>query len=194
MIEWSGRNGANHMTIIELRKSRLMNAIKKEPLKPGSFVMTYESKDTVASKHCQVCAVGAVMRSVLDKKQNHYNIFKAASASIKDHVSVAPDIYDLECLVRDNLAEDEIISIKDLRTALTKEALRVLNEENSPMGALSFFFEGLCSLKEINGELTGVQLAGIRRTVFVFVRDNYPSKMLINIDGAKPAHDVKVVK
>lgn len=71
------------MTIVEITKQKIINAIKKEPLKDGywfdrdaDYLYKYSIKD---HPNCVVCAVGAVMKNIIDPNQRIDWISSAAN-------------------------------------------------------------------------------------------------------------------
>jgi hypothetical protein len=159
------------MTIVSITRSEIVKAIKKEPLKTlkaGHWVLGKENS-RVKNKTCSVCAVGAVMRNaLLAPNQVARAIDDAAWAATQD------------CEVADADPMDLIA-------------------EKSWMAALSCFFENLSSeIEEDSDEgyahvLTEKETKRLRDETVTFVKKNFPKKIEIDIDGAKPAKDVKVV-
>lgn len=197
------------MSIVNVTKNRIIKAIRNEPaLAAGSWAtissaafkkMTAKdhkfedrsrySQDVLENmprnlktKDCAVCAVGAVMREILDPKQSLNNISWAAEASVQDSnytvASFGSDFYNLD--------------------ELEETALQIL-QDGVAMNALSYLFEGLDSyykegLKlEHNVPLSGRYIGIIRKRVIKFIDKNFPKTIQIDIDGAKPAKDVKVI-
>ena len=180
------------MTIVKISKEKIIKAIEKEPLKTlraGSWCGDGYSDDMSAaikdsSKSCSVCAVGAVMRNVLlDKNQPIYMISDAAAAAVSD--------------------ADPMAGFGSL-TEIRSRALYQLRENKSPMAALSSYFEGVwqfyaekalesnpeCCYAEPSRE--DVKL--IREKTVAFVKRHFPKHVEVDIDGAKPAKDVVVLR
>lgn len=187
------------MSSVVITRARIAKALLNEPvLLPGTWVsMTEEFKETcetdynsdgyyldqmpkdLKTKDCSVCAVGAVMREILDPHQKLSAISKASSAAT---------IYG-------NFVGNGALTRYEMRRA-RKEALDILNSGN-PMSALSYLFESLGDyyiMKSPSGKLRLRDIKAIRSAVVDFVEKNFPYKVTIDIDGAKPAKDVKVVK
>ncbi len=191
------------MAIVEVTRSRILKAIKTEPIKtlrPGQWVgypRGFSWNKTVAEKSCSVCAVGAVMRNVLDPSQSYEWIDNAArQATDIGGLILAPHYNDLKYKVNPSGVGfiRKVLTKRQMVTQLKKSALKYLNEKNC-MAVLSYLFEGLCGIasKGHYDKLTNTQLANIRRSVYSFVKNNFPHKVKIDIDGAKPAKDITVV-
>lgn len=169
------------MTIVEISKAKIIKAIESEPLKTlkaNSWIDIWRgnaANPRVDNKSCSVCAVGAVMRNaLLSKGQRALAIEDAAIAAMGD----------------DSANHDWERSL----------------EKKNWMAALSAFFESADS--EIRNALDDVFLEfqssyyddmeliiarELRARTASFVKDNFPDKIQVDIDGAKPAKDVKVV-
>lgn len=164
------------MTIVRISKQRIIEAISSEPLRnlrSGDWALPEESQAlTVGAKDCPVCAVGAVMRAVLDPEQDPDWLYSAAVASTS-----------VETPLCAGGLEGVIPSKREVKKA--------------PMVALSGFFEQECADAKRRTHSFGLsrhQMRRIRKKVIEFVEENFPPTMLIDIDGAKPARDVRVVK
>lgn len=194
------------MAKVNVTKARIARAIAKEPvLTPGAwasmvkdakarldpddlytgFDETMLKKLKTKSKDCAVCAVGAVMRDILDPSQNACAIENASEQAV-----TGPSGYLHEFDIA------PVIYTKEDRKGLYKNAKETV-AAGAPMAALSMLFEGLSSYyrqQRNSRELTTRDLAQIRRSVVAFVQTNFPYKVTIDIDGARPAKDVKKVK
>jgi hypothetical protein len=163
------------MTIVSVSRKKICDAIAKEPttrLNAGSWVD--EGGDVrhheVRSRDCTVCAVGAVMRNaLLHPRQEAFNIENAAQASILSASNIG-------------LHGDPMAEIRKGRY----------------MAALSSFFEGQFVERDIpyvhNTRARMKAVKQLKADCIKFVRDNFPAQLEINIDGARPAEDVKVVR
>lgn len=172
------------MTTIQITRKRVLKAISSEPLKllkHGSFIWGSEDEfgnelnPSKIGKDCPVCAVGAVMRSVLDPNQSEERLCKVANNSMKSYCAEPEmDFEDKKQLA----AEVDYIAKK------------------APMAALSQMFEGLCHLAERRsktGYISRHQMRRIRQNLIVWAKRSLPETMKINLNGAKPAKDVKVI-
>lgn len=189
------------MTIVRITKNRVLKAIKNEPiknLKAGSWMDLLNSTElftgnicelrnkSIKDDNCSVCAVGAVLRNILDPNCSAFDPSTAADSAVE--VATPNWTYGAT------------------KEGLKEEALEFIHNDKC-MSALSIYFEGLCCLK-INADLnlnhmstgaakramTPKQLAPIRRSVLSFVEKNFPSHITIDIDGIKPAKDVKIIE
>jgi hypothetical protein len=180
------------MTIVQISKKRLIKALENEPLRnlnPGAWVdETLSPSGDIKAKDCPVCAVGAVMRDVLSPATPLYEIDNAANAATEAWGVTMPvdrDKYDY--------ATNKYVRVKVSNKMVLTEAAKDI--KNSPMAALSQAFEGLCELaieRGANG-LSRQQIARIRKALVGWVKKNYPNQVLIDINGASAAKDVKVV-
>jgi hypothetical protein len=163
-------------TVVEVSKEQILAAIENEPLlMPGAWI-------TTLSDHvCGVCAVGAVMRNVVKRRDDPDAITNAASAATRYGVSGSPGISD-DADIDENLA-------------FVREEAHELLAENA-MNALSVFFEGVCDvygLTYLNAHTDTEALTAVRTETSRFVRTCFPRVVAIDIDGVAPATHVKVV-
>lgn len=158
------------MTIVSISRKKICEAIEKEPtttLAAGEWIQ-FESEGKVKSKHCSVCAVGAVMRNaLLDRNQDAEAVHDASLAATKfgNPISLNPE----------------------------HQA-----EQGHYMSSLSSFFEREYSERDIWMFDPGTkkhreEMKKVKKDCIAFVKKNFPAKIEIDIDGAKPAKDVKVL-
>lgn len=186
-------------TQIEVSKQFIINAIKKEPfLRGGSwkstteiyakingddfvsrddFAALYEKLDIIENKDCAVCAVGAVFRNVLEQSQRTESLVAAISAQINKEGNIRTTA------IGDSVDEFEAFAKKWAK-------------EKRYMSALSQYFEALYNFRIHCGytnELSRHQIYRIKLRLIDFVKKYFPKKIILDIDGAEPAKDVKVV-
>lgn len=178
------------MTIISITKKRIMKAIKNEPasnLRNGDWVhsapdfLRYQDDRSIKEVDCPVCAVGAVMRSVLDKNQAILFVGRAAAASMTGGQS-APDI-DMKT---------EPVSPEGFKWTAFEMA-----SQGFYMASISYLFEALCEMYKYENccqRIPPLQMANIKRSVIAHIDRNFPYKIQIDIDGATPARDVSVAR
>jgi hypothetical protein len=204
------------MTTVRITKQHVLDAIKKEPLiRAGSWVglvvnddkhdivvfkpesgQGYDIANTrITDPRCCVCAVGAVMRSVIDASANIESIHYAAMAAIESGDRVEPDFDETYNEVGDT--ED----LEELRRAETETIADQAHHEivcGEYMSALSVYFEGQATLRadalgKDRHDLTNDDFEVVRAQVAAFVAEHFPETMEIEIDGAPPAPGVEVV-
>jgi len=172
-------------TVIKVSKSRIMKAIRTEPFLLAGHWANYSGEELVGDKNCSVCAVGSVLRDVLDENQNAEMITKAANKTIDYTLSVGP---------RGGL---EALNLKDIH-----ESAKCLANIGMYMNALSTYFESLWEMTVHRNRrndnynsynLSRHQVYRIRQKLLKFVQAEFPSSIEINIDGAIPKKGVKVV-
>jgi hypothetical protein len=177
---------------VEITKKRIIKAIETEPaLVPGLWV-TYEGAapaNVGNTANCSVCAVGAVMRSCMEPTQSANFIDSAASAAIE---------------VEDNLEAADTAELRSVQSfSETRKQIYARAKKQAEnklyMHSLSYVFEGLTDLKgreEFRARrfISKAAMRSVRRSLVSFVKKNFPNKVVIDIDGAKPAKDVKVVE
>lgn len=173
------------MTVISVGRNRIIKAIESEPfleaktwaklkgtprnLNWGTVADREKARKTRVSdtENCSVCAVGSVMRNCISKNQNWNKIEKASMHSISvmgNPPSVEPT---------------------------------VLVKEKHYMRGLSNFFESAWREEEYRFpylSMNAEKIARVRAKTIQFVKDNFPTRIKIDIDGVKPAKDVTVVK
>lgn len=164
------------MTIVSISRDKICEAIAKEPatrLQAGSWIHFSTRYDRgpakVKSKNCSVCAVGAVMRNaLLNRDQDAYAVTSASLAAVKG----AP------C---------------DGDTSPVQLAKR-----GRYMNALSVFFEreweNRIEFSGISDRAHNKIVSEIKADCIDFVKKYFPKTVKIDIDGALPAADVKVVR
>ena len=165
------------MTVVQVSRSKIIKAIKDEPLKTLQADHWYffdgrgpDEKKQVRNKNCTVCAVGAVMRNALLAPTQPLPAIAQAS-----QVAVGNYGYGY----------------------CSASAIQLNLEEENYMAALSAFFEsnaadmGIneCEDKKERKALT----KKLRDMTVKFVKKSFPKTVYVNIDGAKPAKDIKVV-
>lgn len=166
------------MARIKLTKDFIKKAIREETkLASGDWYRARRYNRTLAQdKDCSVCAVGAVMLRALDRTENDdRDLRNAAYTSTQVHdVDITFDDW------RDELTEDAVL--KQARSALRRRA---------PMNALSILFEGLCDVYGFSsGLLPEAGRKKIVRKLLAFVETQFPSYVIVDVDGATPAKDV----
>lgn len=158
---------------IRLTKEFILNALKEENinvLKPGAWFMN--AWDTKV-EDCPRCAVGSVIVRALSRKNDKRMFLHAAQAAVICGYNVP------------NTMEDHDIE---------SEAVRILREENSPMSALSYYFEGMCQKLDIDeDDVDPKKVEEARESTIAFVGRHFPPSIVVNINGAQPAEDVEVV-
>lgn len=74
-----------------ITKKQVITALENEPLRPGQFIR-YDKKPI---GDCQVCAVGAVMRTVLNNNIEHRDEFSSLCENVTDFQYVGEDTDEL---------------------------------------------------------------------------------------------------
>lgn len=153
------------MTTIEVTKGQIIKAIKEEPmLRRGTWVSPVSQLSPVSDPTCSVCAVGAVLRAHLGQRQKAWRILDAAGAATAGAVS---------CMGDYTYARQEL-------------------EQGRYMAALSCVFEEAEREAQYNNDIEAGE-AG-RAAAITFVREHFPRRVRININGTRPRRGVKVVK
>lgn len=168
------------MTIVLVTKKRIINALRKERLKPGHWLASKEMISASESdndalnetlgkqttiKDCMVCAVGAVFRSVCAKN----SIISEVEKHIKNQ--------DISAFFEHSVFGEE----NALRCA------KNFVEDEQYMSALSSYFEWL-------DENTQHKPYRIKMKLVKFVEENFPKSIELDINGIQPAKDVKVIR
>lgn len=155
------------MTTIEVSKKDIIKALETEPkLFSGAWALTKRRSDAGLARikvadDCRVCAVGAVMRSVLAPTQPAKAIVRAALAAT------------------------------DGAQALTyADYAKVELRAGRPMAALSCVFE----FAELRRGWFDKEGEAGRAAATAFVKEHFPKRIRIDIDGARPRKGVKVIK
>ncbi len=167
---------------IRLTKRQIIKALENEPatrLRAGSWTCG-DLEVTVSAygkqKGCYECAVGAVMRQ---------------SISPRSSSKIISDACDAACI------GDNIRSFNTSEDGVINEGLAIVKRKNH-MSALSAVFEGLWRIQDLtpafSNEHDDAIAAIVKPKVIDFVRKHFPASVVVDIDGAKPAKDVKVVK
>jgi hypothetical protein len=180
------------MTTVRITKQHVLDAIRKEPLlRSGSWVYLRQLPDDdepvrVNDPRCAVCAVGAVMRNVIDASAPYLRIDDAAKAAT-DHAGRVTPAWDY----------DDDYKPVDPATTTIEQALEEA-DEGEHMAALSTYFEGQVALAETElgrgaYDFTYADWDVIRARVLAFVGEHFPDTLDVEIDGAPPAPGVEVV-
>lgn len=162
---------------IKITKALMIQAIKEEPfLGAGNWLNTDPFVPTLErAASCRVCAVGSVLRRVLHPNQRPMMLHNAARASLLFHKSL-PDTF----------------------AYFREEAMDLVNQA-AWTSALSVFFEGITHAVFEGGDQFRLLMNDedgqvIRNECRLFVEENFPDEMVIDIDGALPAPGVEVVE
>lgn len=168
---------------IKLSKQQIIDAIRNEPmLRSGSwFQWDFPDVDALCDESevrladvvvCGACAVGAVMRAVLDPLGKAVAVDNAASTSMGGrYVRVTPS----------SVASTEAEALDHI-------------EKDRHMAALSVFFEGTW-VKEMGteGSFDMDTVDVVKQKTIDFVEQYFPSAVVVDINGAEPATDIEVV-
>jgi hypothetical protein len=174
------------MPVIEITKEHIIAAIETEPLatlrggmwvgRDGAMVDPDSDEDgalRVGSSECHVCAVGAVLRSLLDASAPAYEITRAANAVVGGYITRWP-------------GEGRAFLDKALEACASGRY----------MNALSIFFEG-CDDEEWLRTRTRSRASpcpeDVRADTVRFVRENFPAKIQLTFDSPTARH-VRVVE
>lgn len=189
------------MTIIELSKQQVIEALRVEPvgsLKPGSWIqpLGLESRDEdidhaswtrPALAACGVCACGAVMRRAA----------LAASVSARDAYRVL-----------DRATSETYVTCTPINAEDVIERGASAINRDYPMNGLSIVFEGLSKIygRALDGDpdvmILGSDHRGadgdaimerVRQETIAFVEEHFPDTIIVDINGAEPAVDAKIV-
>lgn len=173
---------------IRLTKAQIIRALENEPitrLRAGygwfsSRLANFRPR-TVGTfgqtDDCYECAVGAVMRQVISPRLGLSRLNDAIGAATRG-AGVTPD---------EAFTTNEVL-----------DQARAELDAGRAMGALSIAFEGLWSLdvEDVTDERDedDARADRVRAEVVAFVKGHFPPSVVVDIDGAKPAQDVKPVK
>ncbi len=175
--------------IVEVTKQFIIEALETERLellKPGCW-MEVDADVSTSKENCPRCAVGAVVNRVLASSTIAADIF-SLSGRITAGALVAP-------------SDEDILEEDDLRDT----ALEIMHDPlGKPMSALSYFFESCCvlelrvvgrdELEDCSPEEVREVISLARNSTIRFVKEHFPEKVKIDINGFEPAKDVVVVE
>jgi hypothetical protein len=160
---------------VRITKAQAIEAIRTEPLlRPGAW--TYFPDDAANRNNnaigddanCLVCAVGAVMRDLVDPK---------VSANQVDRV-VTNTTYGYSIDLGDNpMRTSGGVSLED--------SARVLLNLGKVWNALSVLFEGYCAKEGLPRRHKNIDLAGLERVrarLIAFVTAEFPDDWEIDLD------------
>lgn len=179
------------MTVIEISRARIIKAIQQEPirtLRAGNWIepgdrSTEDSK--VTSKDCSVCAVGAVLRNAALAPSNKVEkLYDAAHAGINDFYSATT-------------YPGEALNAQEYMTALSaffeSESGRWTDTEEYDVVGEGQYRDATKYARTKYNKAYDLFMEGVRKRTVAWVKANFPKTIQIDIDGAKPAKDVKVV-
>ncbi len=167
------------MTQLRLTKAQVLKAIREEPLLvPGSWSIAVPGSGPRGARivgddqYCQVCAVGAVLRKVLDPAQSLSTIGVTATRNVGTAYSAVPK-YTVEAIY-----------------ASGQEVLAMENE--GPWSALSHVFESLGVIHR--NDIGEMALPQIREDLLVFAERYFPEDLTLRVpDEYKVTDFAKVV-
>lgn len=161
--------------MVRLTKAFIIKALEKERprIRTGYGWLGLNSRigyratvaTTLKREDCAMCAVGAVMVNAINPTSRHGLINDAAGAATDDY-SITAAFYDSRIDIR--MKAKELLGL------------------GKPMNALSVLFEGLSDHCDSESRVVS--------DVIAFVRNHFPPSVVVDIDGARPAKDVKIVK
>lgn len=168
------------MTHVRLTPKFIKDALKKELaiLQPGQWFDVQNNVYTArVGDVCQVCAVGAVMRHAIASNQTADYIQDAAVSACRG----APSTPIYGRFPR---------TIGQARGCAKRMAQR-----GQYMASLSYLFESMGLVRSPNGE-TWFRTSTRKQVLdqLYDLIDTFPPSIVVDIDGAKPARDVKVVR
>lgn len=157
------------MTVVKLTREFVLDAIEKESrLRAGYWIDWFgeSAGHDVNAEDCAVCAVGAVMRRALAKSAKATEVeFLCAEAA-----GTETEVVSGLCLTGGTNMESAISTAKTFVNKL-------------PMAALSHVFETASRLYPRT----------FRDVTLNFVREHFPPVILVDVQGSKPASDVKTL-
>lgn len=191
------------MTVIEVSKKKILKALKTEPLYPGSWIKFPGNNDLkkikINSKNCTVCVVGAVLRNVLNENESVDQL--TAVARKATFTSTFADVAPTYATLYQDNEDDRKRKNRQIKlsTTLKNRAIQLI-KENHPVTALSYYFEGLFLVHERIGDsfdgqrFDSQRIAIVRKSLISFVENHFPNKIQMDINGALPAEDVKIIR
>ncbi len=159
---------------IEVSREWVAEALEKESklLAGRGWIALWAS--SVHRQDCAVCAVGAVMRRALSPDYG-------GNFAIDDTAELNA-VEGRLCIV----GTDRYYSVEDIFDAASEGGVAF------PMNALSFVFESLGEYHR-QGNATLLEIAdAVRRDAIRFVRDYFPERVRLKINGYEPAQDAGV--
>lgn len=180
---------------VEITKDFIVKALdaeRVELLRPGMWfgIPSSDGKRPELPKElCIRCAVGSVVNRMLAPTTESYWIFQL-SGRVTSGDLVAPGYHEHR-------------SYEDLEEFVSGE---LGGGQVQPMSALSYFFEAACmiegsrrrievdDLDEYSQEKVNEMISEARARTIEFVRDHFPEKMEVDINGHEPAQDVARVE
>lgn len=158
---------------IEITKKIVLKALNTERLQAENWIDPDASERTPIT-NCRVCAVGAVLCEALDPR-------KTTPMTLHDAANVATAAED--CI---NGYDGLFSPIGKTPKQMKAHAKKLLGDGLNPLAVLSFLFEGLSNSNR--------PIYRIRPHLISFVKEEFPAKFVADINGAKPAKGIKVVK
>lgn len=146
-----------------ISKRDIIKALQTEPLFPGSWIETGRTTDP----NCQVCAVGAVLRSAA--KVPGYLISDLGNGILWHSYDVAPDT--------------------ESYTVARRKAVRYCKQK-AYLAGLSLFFESLWESypRELYYD---EKIKSVRKTLIRFVMTHFPNRISMEQQGKKYGWDAE---
>lgn len=151
------------MTITYISRKKICEAIAKEPttrLNAGDFALSPSETGHVRSKSCSVCAVGAVMRSVLNPRLYASDIETSAVRTMR-----------IEDPKKRSHYSGDIPPKKLLEKKQYMHALSSLFERE-------FIEKGICSM---SGRQRARAVKQLKKDCIAFVQANFPARVALDI-------------
>ena len=171
--------GEIKMNYVKVSKEQVIEAIKTESLRSGNWIdyqfHPSKQKDVV----CHVCAVGAVFRSCLSKKdeeENPYEICDFINSEVEKEKS------DL-----DVFGNCWYSSTEECLLTAKKE----LKKNKAYLRTLSHVFESLCMMRNAHSRH---QIYRIKKILIEFVEENFPKYIKVPVNGFEVKEGLKVIK
>lgn len=176
---------------VVVSKADVIKAIQTENLKSGMWFGGLYNEEEKGIEICHVCAVGAVMRHVLDESETtflrdvkYYKLNTFVGNKLSSDIGIANGFYG-DCIVENDFVK---------AAAIVKIATKKLKQSNSDydeLRVLSGLFESLCHLREsenlqkhgFSSELSRHQMYRIKQILIKFVEDNFPKKIKVPVNG-----------
>jgi hypothetical protein len=164
------------MNYVKVSKNQVIEAIKTESLRPGTWIDTRWNSDS--EKVCHVCAVGAVFRSCLSEDVNDFEVINEfIDGKMRAGVSYLSP-YGVKYK-----SKADCLRIAKYEISINKNHLKIL----------SHLFESLCMMtgKTVDN-ISRHQIYRIKQTLIQFIEENFPKYIEVPVNGFDVKKGLKV--
>ena len=167
------------MSYVKVSKEQVIEAIKTESLRPGTWFDVNFNEVKQKDEVCHVCAVGAVFRSCLSKKNEEEDSYEMCDFNSSE--------VEREKSNLDPSGNCWYSSTEECLLTAKKE----LKKNTAYLKTLSHVFESLCMMRDAHSRH---QIYRIKKILIEFIEENFPKHIKVPVNGFEVKEGLKVIK